>query len=183
MEHCWTDGNYKAFNEAKKDLNHTILMEETFLRHKYYIQWLKECDKNTRFFHAVASKKLKRSLIRRIKDSNNTWVEDQWTIGALAETYFKKILSSEEHYIDEAILQLIPKQLTKEANELLTRLPAMEEVRDVVFSMSADSSPGPDGFSGAFYRVAWEILKYYLLHAVFFFFQEVLLLELLMLLF
>jgi hypothetical protein len=46
----------------------------------------------------------------------------------------------------------------------------MEEVRDVVFSMSADSSPGPDGFSGSFYRVAWDILKYDLLNAVSLFF-------------
>ncbi|VVA29510.1 PREDICTED: cyclin-A3-4 isoform [Prunus dulcis] len=27
----WTDGNYTAFNDAKEDLNHTLLMEETFL--------------------------------------------------------------------------------------------------------------------------------------------------------
>jgi hypothetical protein len=31
LEHCWTDGNYTAFNDAKEDLNHTLLMEETFL--------------------------------------------------------------------------------------------------------------------------------------------------------
>lgn len=24
LEHCWTDGNEKAFNEAKEDLNHTL---------------------------------------------------------------------------------------------------------------------------------------------------------------
>lgn len=110
-------------------------------------------------------------------------MEDQFTIGALAETFFKNLLSLEEHYIDEAILQVIPKLVTEEENSLLTRLPAMEEVRDVVFSMSADSSPGPDGFSGSFYRVAWDIQKYDLLNAVSFFFQEVLLLELSMLLF
>lgn len=57
LEHCWTDGNYTAFNDAKEDLNHTLLMEETFWRQKSGIQWLKEGDKNTRFFHAVASKK------------------------------------------------------------------------------------------------------------------------------
>ena len=116
LEHCWTDGNYTAFNDAKEGLNHTLLMEETFWRQKSGIQWLKEGDKNTRFFHAVASNKFKRSLIRRIKDSNKTWVEDQSTIGALAETYFKNILSSKEHYIDEAIFQVIPKLVTEEDN-------------------------------------------------------------------
>jgi hypothetical protein len=35
-------------------------------------------------------------------------VEDQSTIGALAETYFLNILSSKEHYIDEEIFQVIP---------------------------------------------------------------------------
>lgn len=97
-------------------------------------------------------------------------MEDQSTIGALVETYFLNILSSKEHYIDEEIFQVIPKLVTEEDNLLLTRLPAMEEVRDVVFSMSADSSPGPDGFSGSFYRVARDILKYDLLNAVSLFF-------------
>lgn len=47
LEHCWTDGNSTAFHDAKEDLNHTLLREETFWRHKSGIHWLKEGDKNT----------------------------------------------------------------------------------------------------------------------------------------
>lgn len=35
----------------------------------------------------------------------------------------------------------------------------MEELKDVVFSMSSQSAPGPDGVSRKFYHSYWEIIK------------------------
>ncbi|CAK9170035.1 unnamed protein product [Ilex paraguariensis] len=35
----------------------------------------------------------------------------------------------------------------------------MEEVRSVVFSLSAQSAPGADGLSGKFFQEAWDVIK------------------------
>jgi len=51
-------------------------------------------------------------------------------------------------------------------NTLLTRPFTEEEVKKVVFSMHPDSAPGPDGFSIAFYRGCWEIIKQDLMNMV-----------------
>ena len=34
-----------------------------------------------------------------------------------------------------------------------------EEVKSVVFSLPQDKAPGPDGFSGAFFKACWSIIK------------------------
>lgn len=34
------------------------------------------------------------------------------------------------------------------------------KLKMLVFSMSADSSAGPDGFNGKFFHTCWDIIKY-----------------------
>jgi hypothetical protein len=41
-----------------------------------------------------------------------------------------------------------------------------EELKSVIFSMSSQKAPGPDGFTGLFYRSTWSIIKYDLLRAL-----------------
>lgn len=41
---------------------------------------------------------------------------------------------------------------------MLQEIPSTEEVRKVVFTLDADSAPGPHGFSGAFYQHCWQII-------------------------
>ena len=43
---------------------------------------------------------------------------------------------------------------------MLHRAPMEDEIKNVVFSMSADSSAGPDGFNGKFFQTCWDIIKY-----------------------
>ena len=37
-------------------------------------------------------------------------------------------------------------------NLALLRYPSMEEIQTTIFSMDAQSAPGPDGFSGIFFK-------------------------------
>ena len=54
---------------------------------------------------------------------------------------------------------------------MLSALPDMAELKEVVFALEADSAPGPDGFGAGFYQVGWDIIKSDLLEAVQAFFQ------------
>ncbi|VFQ87364.1 unnamed protein product [Cuscuta campestris] len=44
-------------------------------------------------------------------------------------------------------------------NNSLTSLPDENEVKEAVWSLSADSAAGPDGFNGHFYKTCWEQIK------------------------
>lgn len=42
-------------------------------------------------------------------------------------------------------------------NLQLTKIPEAEEIRSAIFSLKANSLPGPDGFSGNFFTATWHI--------------------------
>ncbi|XP_026459385.1 uncharacterized protein LOC113360050 [Papaver somniferum] len=41
---------------------------------------------------------------------------------------------------------------------MLDSVPSEEEIKNTVFNMDPESSLGPDGFSGCFYRACWQII-------------------------
>lgn len=42
---------------------------------------------------------------------------------------------------------------------MLTVVPDLEEVKQVVFSISAESALGPDGIGALFYQTCWQIVQ------------------------
>ncbi|KAF9621593.1 hypothetical protein IFM89_023167 [Coptis chinensis] len=63
-----------------------------------------------------------------------------------------------EVHSNSELMSLIPQLVRDEENIVLTAVPTHQEVEDAVFSMEANSSPGPDGFQGIFYLAFWSII-------------------------
>lgn len=42
---------------------------------------------------------------------------------------------------------------------MLSKIPDMEEVQQVVFSLNADASGGPDGYTTSFFQKCWHVIK------------------------
>jgi len=57
------------------------------------------------------------------------------------------------------VQDVIPNLITDRINNMLTFLPTMDEVHNVIFSLNNDSAPGPDGFGAIFFQTYWEIIK------------------------
>ncbi|XP_026436177.1 uncharacterized protein LOC113334044 [Papaver somniferum] len=49
---------------------------------------------------------------------------------------------------------------------MLEAIPEAEEIKKTLFDIDQDSSPGPDGFSGCFYRACWEIISQDVVEAI-----------------
>lgn len=52
----------------------------------------------------------------------------------------------------------IDSRISQEDNDLLTQVFSFEEVKEAVFSMHPDKSPGPDGMNPTFYQRFWDII-------------------------
>lgn len=61
--------------------------------------------------------------------------------------------------IDE-VCEVIQPMVTNSENDLLFALPTDEEIKEVVFSLSASSVLGPDGFPSFLYHHCWDIVGY-----------------------
>lgn len=72
----------KAFNEAVMD-------EESLLKQRSKVQWLKEGDSNTGYFHRVIKGRQNRKNIQKVLDSDNRSFEGNGVHQAFVDHYSK----------------------------------------------------------------------------------------------
>ncbi|XP_026429033.1 uncharacterized protein LOC113324997 [Papaver somniferum] len=126
--------NVEALNslvEARDNYNSKEVQLSTMLNQKSRTKWVKEAATNTGFFNANTQIRQARNIISDLKlDVENM----------------------------DHMLTAIPSVITQENQAMLDAISSEEEIKTTVFSMDPDSSPGPDGFSGCFYRACWHII-------------------------
>eukprot|EP00253_Pinus_taeda_P012558 PITA_12558 len=143
--------------------------EEILWRQKLRINWLREGERNTKFFHQAMIQNRQRNQILSIKNEEGEWVIEQEGIERVLVEYHKGILTETQDDRGEAIEKIckeIPKLIIAEQNKSLMRAATMEEVEEVVMNMKKGKAPGPDGFTSEFYQAGWNFLGQEVLEAV-----------------
>ena len=120
--------------------------------------WLKEGDRNTRYFHCRANQRNRRNLILGLEDETGNWVEDEGQMSRVVQDYFGSMFtSSNPSGFDEILEGMQP--ATFDASPLrLGRDFQAEEVHTVLKQMAPLTAPGPDGMSPIFYKTYWNIV-------------------------
>ncbi|XP_059290999.1 uncharacterized protein LOC132044521 [Lycium ferocissimum] len=83
---------------------------------------------------------------------NGEWVDNLDDILLEVISFYQNQFSRESGGVDSNSLDHIPERISEDQNNFLCAKPTLEEVKNVVFALSADSACGPDGFSGVFYQ-------------------------------
>ncbi|XP_026442645.1 uncharacterized protein LOC113342265 [Papaver somniferum] len=131
----------------------------TFLRDKARINWIKEGDINSKFFHTSIKLRQSQNSITELEDSSGNIITDQKGIVDNLIDHFNKKFEYQTVQIRESIFYVVPQVITDEDNSLLEGLPDENEIKNAIFDLKQDSAPGPDGFTGTFYRAAWDTIK------------------------
>jgi hypothetical protein len=144
-------------SELCKSLARTIAQQRSRLL------FLGEGDANTKFFHLQACHRARKNRI------DSLWVDGSEVVSdtAMAQALY-------DHY--NSILGTSFGR-TRRVNLTAIGLPSMElgdlevlftedKVRSVVRNLPNDKAPGPDSFTGLFYKVAWDIIKSDVLNAL-----------------
>lgn len=71
-------------------------------------------------------------------------------LGKAAVDYYTQLFTDEPISDLESILQHIPTLVSAADNEMLMRIPDMQEIKDDVWSSNLNSVTGPDGYNGYF---------------------------------
>eukprot|EP00253_Pinus_taeda_P017813 PITA_17813 len=154
----------KVDKESEKtlytQLSQTLRDEEVKWRLKSRQLWLREGDKNTSYFHKQATVRKARNTVSSIKDNEGNSYTSHDIIKKAATNHFKNLLTEEKSEEDySALLQHMPKDVTQETNNRLTREVEEEEVQKAIWSLHPDKAPGHDGFPISFYREYWQMIK------------------------
>lgn len=85
-------------------------------------------------------------------------LDDNDAIAIHVLRYYSSLYASSNDCIpNDLISSVVPSLVSSDDNNMLSKLPTHEEIKDAVFSLNGDGAPGPDGFGGCFYQAFWDI--------------------------
>ncbi|XP_042950232.1 uncharacterized protein LOC122282338 [Carya illinoinensis] len=157
---------------SKMELDTWTNREEIRLAQCAKVRWWKHGDKNSRYFHALLNKR-KQTRIMEMTMSNGTTLKTPQDIHDGAMKYFIDFLGQSNRVVLPDLGDLVSHVISDEDNLRFCSLPTEEEVKQAVFSIPIESSPGPDGFGSDFYRACWDIVHVEVVEAVRDFFKGV----------
>ncbi|KAL4326282.1 hypothetical protein GQ457_11G021500 [Hibiscus cannabinus] len=131
--------------------------EELEWLQKSRLKWFKDGDKNTKYFHLVASLRNSHSIITSLR-LGDTVVIDQNLISVTFEEYFRKSFNEAKGIPIKDLGVVLPK-LSEDSTKLLEARFYIDEEWSAIQSADGSHAPGPDGFNLDFYKRFWQALK------------------------
>jgi hypothetical protein len=143
--------------DCRGELHKVMDLDEISWHQKSRVLWLKEGDRNTKFFHRMANSHRRNNFIGCL-NVEGTLTSDPKEVEEGIVQYYKQLycetISWRPTLIDLSFQTLV----SEEANNLV--LPFGEdEVLEAVRCMSGDKAPGSDGFTMTFYQACWGVVK------------------------
>jgi hypothetical protein len=125
--------------------------EEIMARQHSRVEWLREGDRNTAFFHAKAMARKRFNRITTLSHEDGTVCTDQAGIKGMVHEYYKSLFTSEPLSTVDTVINAIPEKVTDQMNEDLCKPYSNEEIKVALFQMGSTKAPGPNGFPAIFY--------------------------------
>jgi hypothetical protein len=87
------NADQREIRKVTDHMQELLYKEEMLWLQRSRITWLKEGDRNTRFFHQKAVWRARRNRIKRLKDTDGAWQEVPTEMERMATSYFKELFT------------------------------------------------------------------------------------------
>lgn len=129
-------GDNEEVIQLKKELNVLHDKEEKMWQQQSRVQWLKNGDQNTNFFHGTATQRKRKNFIKGLRDGNGVWQEDEEVFSALFNDFYTNLFTSSnpqdlDHVLD-GVNVVVTDNMRAEVNISFTS----EEVGEAIKGMA-----------------------------------------------
>ncbi|GJU26932.1 RNA-directed DNA polymerase, eukaryota, reverse transcriptase zinc-binding domain protein, partial [Tanacetum coccineum] len=139
------------YYEAMKD-------ESNLLMQKAKIEWLKDGDRNTEFFHKIIKGRTHKGRIVSICNEKGERFEND-KIAEQFVRHFQEFLGKKDVVDDFPTKRIVfPNKLSREEEIMMCRGISEVEVKNAMFEIEDSKAPGPGGFTARFYKSTWSIV-------------------------
>ena len=145
-------GDSGPMKTLQEKINLLLDKEATMWRQRAKILWLKDGDKNTKFFHSKASQRRRRNYIIRLHDAGSNWCTNQQQINDTIVNFYTDLFTSNRPDHLEEVIDVILEVVIAEMNASLTAEFTALEVELALKQMAPLKAPGPDGMPPLFYQ-------------------------------
>ena len=135
--------------------------EITTQRLKSRVQWIKEGDANTRFFHSFASARKNTNTIWSLNDQDGNSDSEDLALKQLGKHHFSDLFGDDKstNIADQLkVISLFPNMTTDEDIDRFLKPITAQEVEAVLKGFKKDKSPGPDGWPVEFFLAIFDLL-------------------------
>jgi hypothetical protein len=145
--------------QLRLNLVNLKLAEKMFFSQKLKCAFFKECDKGSRFFHSLMNQGHRICHIPAIVRSDGMLTASAEEVGREFVSYFKELLGTSKHTIPlRAEVVQSGACINVDSHAYLLAPVSADDIKQVLFSMDDNKAPGPDGYTSAFFKKAWNIV-------------------------
>ncbi|GJT01522.1 putative RNA-directed DNA polymerase [Tanacetum coccineum] len=148
--------------EAEMVFNHAyrvvVMDEEKVLKQKTKIEWLKEGDHNSAYFHNFLKGRLNRSRIISIEDDVGVVYHDEDVAPKFVDHFQTFLGTCDETFPIEDPDGLFIKKIDAVRALHMVKDVTNEEIKSALFDINDNKAPGPNGFTSRFFKASWEII-------------------------
>jgi len=150
-------------NNLKKHCLALASLKRTIARLRSRIDWVRDGDANTKFFQLHARHRKRKNFIGKLVSGDQIYTKHE-DKARLLDEFYEGLLGTS---LDRA------RTINLDALGILSHdladleLPfTEEEVWKTIKQLPPDKAPGPDGFTGRFYKACWPVIKKDIMAAV-----------------
>jgi ribonuclease HI len=140
------------------DIQVAVEREDLWWRQRAKTEWLKQGDRNTKYFHACANSRRKKNWIEKIQDERGELWEESDGIGGAFVNYFEGLFTASRGVDMTNCLQFMEPRVTSKMNEGLLMPFTAEEIYAALNQMQPLKAPGPDGLHAQFFQQNWAVI-------------------------
>jgi hypothetical protein len=145
--------------EAMSKMDELLFREEMLWLQRSRITWLKEGDRNTKFFHRKVKWRAMKNRIKKLKKEDGQLEEEEKEMQKMAVEYFKNLYMNDPNLNPSGVIDLDESAISELTNMSLCKPFTDDEIGDALFQIGPLKAPGPDGFPTRFYQRNWDVLK------------------------
>ena len=149
----------KEIREATDKMNELLYREEMLWMQRSRVAWLREGDRNTKFFHRKAVWRARKNRIKSLVDDTGTTHRSHAAMAELVTSYFSNLFKADSTLCVDPVINLINTRVTDQMNDGLCAEFSDKEIADALFQIGPLKAPGPDGFPARFFQRNWSCMR------------------------
>ncbi|XP_059638758.1 uncharacterized protein LOC132281037 [Cornus florida] len=135
-------------------------LQESMLRQKSRMVWLKLGDSNSSYFHKSIASKVNKRKIYSLTNADGLILNDTNVVVQEIVSHFQNLFGTSPliTHTQAELSRFITKSVPPHFHSILESMPSYHEIQSCMLSLNRDKSPGPDGFNAVFFHQAWAII-------------------------
>lgn len=144
--------------KVKLALNLEADKEELYWAQRARSNWLKFGDRNTTYFHRLATQRSKRNKVTKLENESGVEIEGEGNLQVLATRYFEELFTTIPVQDNAMLMNRIEPCIEGRHNEALIKEFSADEIYEATKAMAPLKAVGNDGFPSFFFQKYWHLV-------------------------